>query len=178
MQVTFIGHWFKGCQQVVHTTTSWNSADSTTRQRPLTPASAVPIKPAQPIVSHTLAQWPGLQHRLFPPPRTLEPVRTPPQGQHVVSQAANTCRNMTFLKAYVATALSTELKPRWIGLDFLFNLECSYNCHLISHACNPVLIRPTGFNCSYFQKKLHWESSAKTTPKVDIWFMWDFNKRV
>lgn len=177
MQVTSIGHWFKGCQQVVHTTTSWNSADSTTRQRPLTPASAVPVKTAQPLVPPRLGPVAGLQHRLFPPPRTLCG-HHPRDGALRHGQQSNTCRTTTFLQGYVATALSTVLQPRLSWMWLLFNLECSYKCHFTSRACNPVLLRPTGFNCSYFQKKLHWESSAKIIPKLDVCFMCDFNKRV
>lgn len=76
------------------------------------------------------------------------------------------------------SALITELHLWWFGLDFLFNLEYSYNYHFISRICNPVLLRQTGFNHACLWKKLHWASSPKMPQSWKcVCFIWDLGKK-
>lgn len=114
-ELTFIGHWFKGSQQVVYTNTRWNSADSPTRQ-------GLCCWLQQPLLTHP--------NHLCLSSVTWFTAQTIPSSPHP-GVCANTTSgsadwvehgNVTFLQAYTATE---EVLPLNYSLGELDWTSCS-----------------------------------------------------
>lgn len=167
IQVTVTGHWFTSSQQVVYTSTRGNSADTPRRQVLQCWLQRFLFTLPHHCTPGALGQGPSSQHRLFPPPHTLESANTTLGTAlcHTTNQAP-VKHDVSARLRWHWSALTTEPQPWGAALDFLCSLKYSYNRHFSSCACNPAVLGPTGLNHFYLQKKLHWASSAKIAPKL------------